>query len=466
MTNPNKDAKRQGASFRDPSGFLFTRQGMLYRQVNQSYQTEYDKLIDSGLYAKLVHAGLLIPHQEVSIEPVEAARVYKIIHPEQLDFISYPYEWCFSQLKDAALATLKIQKLAMEAGMSLKDSSAYNIQFHHGKPLLIDTLSFETYREGEPWVAYRQFCQHFLAPLALMAHSDVRLSQLLRVYIDGIPLDLTAHLLPARTRLDFGLGTHIRLHAAAQQRYSDKTINKADVKRRMSKVAFLGLMDSLESTVRKLNWKPSGTEWGDYYTASANHYSTVAFEHKRRAVEKFIKQISPHHVWDLGANTGEFSRLASQQGIATVAFDIDPAAVELNYQTCVQNGETHLLPLVLDLTNPSPGLGWDNQERMSLPERGPVDAILALALVHHLAISNNVPLPHLAAYLHQLGRWLIIEFVPKEDSQVQKLLATREDIFSEYNQAGFESAFSEYFTLHETVSLPETGRTLYLMETK
>ena len=462
----NKDAERQGASFRDPSGFLFTRQGTLYRQVNQLYQAEYERLIGSGLYAKLVKARLLIPHEEVDIEPAEAGLAYKILQPELLDFISYPYEWSFSQLKDAALATLKIQKLALEAGMSLKDSSAYNIQFHHGKPLLIDTLSFETYQEGEPWVAYRQFCQHFLAPLALMAHTDVRLSQLLRVYIDGIPLDLATRLLPTRTRLDFGLGAHIRLHAAAQQRYSDKTVKKTEVKRRMSRVAFQGLMDSLESAVRKLQWKPAGTEWGDYYTTSASHYTAAAFEHKRQVVERFIQRITPRCVWDLGANTGEFSRLASQQGIFTVAFDIDPAAVELNYQAVKQHKEAHLLPLILDLTNPSPSLGWANQERQALVERGPVDAVLALALVHHLAISNNVPLPHLAAYLRQLSRWLIIEFVPKEDSQVQKLLATRQDIFSEYTQAGFESAFAEYYKIHEAVPMPETQRVLYLMEVK
>jgi ribosomal protein L11 methylase PrmA len=465
LTSP-ANAKRLGASFRDPSGFLFTQQGVLYRQVNQSYQAEYDQLMNSGLYDRLVQTGLLIPHQDTDHAPADAALAYKIIRPELLDFISYPYEWCFSQLKDAALATLRVQKLALEAGMCLKDSSAYNIQFHHGKPVLIDSLSFEAYREGEPWVAYRQFCQHFLAPLALMAHTDVRLSQLLRIYIDGIPLDLAARLLPGKTKLDFGLTTHIHLHAAAQKRYAGKAVDKTAVKARISRNSFWGLMDSLESAVRKLEWKPAGTEWGDYYTASANHYSAAAFEHKRQAVSDFIERVEPHNVWDLGANTGEFSRLASQRGIPTVAFDIDPAAVEAGYHTVAEKQETQLLPLLLDLTNPSPALGWANQERLSLAERGPVDLILALALVHHLAISNNLPLPHLAETLHGLCRWLVIEFVPKEDSQVQILLATRQDIFPDYTPSGFESAFGEYFTLHERVALPETQRVLYLMEAR
>jgi ribosomal protein L11 methylase PrmA len=464
MIPPSSSNQRLGASFRDPSGFLFTRQGVLYRQVNQAYKPDYDKLMGSGLYEKLVKTRLIVPHEEVDIEPAELSLAYKIIRPELLDFISYPYEWSFSQLKDAALTTLKIQKLALEAGMCLKDSSAYNIQLRRGRPVLIDTLSFETYREGEPWVAYRQFCQHFLAPLALMAHTDVRLSQLLRIYIDGVPLDLAARLLPHRTRLDFGLATHLHIHASAQKRYADKTVEKDAVKRRMSRVSFLGLMDSLDSTTRKLNWKPAGTEWGDYYTASSSHYTPAASEKKRLVVSQFIQRITPSRVWDLGANTGEFSRLASDTGIPTVAFDIDPAAVELGYQTVVKNKETHLLPLVLDLTNPSPGLGWSNHERLSLIERGPVDAVLALALIHHLAISNNVPLVQLAMFFRQLANWLIIEFVPKSDSQVQKLLATRQDIFPDYTTDGFENAFSPYFTLHEKVALEESPRILYLME--
>ena len=458
------DVQPLAASFRDPSGFLFTRQGVLYRQVNQLYRENYDRLMTSGLAEKLIRGGWLIPHTEVDAPPADASLAYKVIRPELLDFISYPYEWSFSQLQDAALNTLAIQKMALESGMALKDASAYNMQFHHGRAVLIDTLSFEVYREGEPWVAYRQFCQHFLAPLALMAYTDVRLSQLLRVYIDGIPLDLAARLLPGKTRWDLGLATHIHLHAAAQQRYSDKTIDKNAQTRKMGRTAFIGLMDNLESTVRKLQWKPAGTEWGDYYDASAGHYTSDAMQEKRQAVSDFLARIQPKSVWDLGANTGVFSRLASVQGIPTVAFDIDPAAVERNYRAVKQAKETALLPLVLDLTNPSPAIGWCNRERHSLLERGPVDAVLALALIHHLAISNNVPLPRLAEFLSQAGQWLVIEFVPKEDSQVQKLLATREDIFPDYTPQGFETAFGAYYMLRERLPLKASPRVMYLME--
>jgi hypothetical protein len=383
-----------------------------------------------------------------------------VLKPEQVPFVSYPYEWSFSQLKDAALTTLLIQKKALEFGMCLKDCSAYNIQFFKGSPVFIDTLSFERYEEGKPWVAYRQFCQHFLAPLALMSHRDVRLGQLSRVHLDGVPLDLASRLLPGRTRLSFSLLFHVHLHARSQSRYAARQI---DTKRhRVSRLGLVGIVDSLESAVRKMRWHPGGTEWGEYYQDT--NYSTAAFEHKKQIVAEFLGRIKPGNVWDLGANTGVFSRLASQMGVPTISFDIDPAAVERNYLDCRRDSETNILPLLLDLTNPSPGIGWQSRERASLLDRGPADTLLALALVHHLAISNNVPLGKVAEFLAGICEWLIIEFVPKSDSQVKRLLATREDIFPRYDQGAFESDFGQYFAIQRSAKTRESERTLYLME--
>jgi len=454
------------ASFRDPSGFLFRQDGVLYRQVNRSYQEEYGLLNSSGLYAELVEKGWLVAHAEVDLEPEQASLAFKVLRPELVEPISYPYEWSFSQLKDAALRTLSIQKRALKKGMSLKDASAYNIQFRDARAILIDTLSFEVYKPGRPWVAYKQFCQHFLAPLALMAKRDVRLNQLLRVYIDGIPLDLASQLLPASTRLNFGLSAHIHLHASFQRKHASSAEKASSRRAGMSQQGLEGLIDSLRAAITSLSWNPSGTEWGDYYSETSGHYSDAASLHKMEIIEKFLDQVAPLSAWDLGANTGVFSRAASRRGILTVAFDIDPAAVELNYLACKKNKETNLLPLVLDLTNPSPAIGWSNRERMSLLERGPVDVVLALALIHHLAIANNVPLPLLANFFQQAGRWLVIEFVPKEDSQVQVLLASREDIFADYTQEGFEAAFKPFFEIHSSFPVRETKRTLYLMERK
>ena len=448
------------ASFRDPSGFLFSRGGILYRQINRKYEGEYTRLMESGLYDKLVKAGLVVQHIESEELPEEKDSAYKVIQPERVPFISYPYEWSFGQLKDAALATLSIQRRALKAGMSLKDASAYNIQFVRGKPVLIDTLSFEIYKEGQPWVAYRQFCQHFLAPLALMALRDVRLNQLLRVYIDGVPLDLASELLPFKTRFNFGLLTNLHLHASAQKRYSG-----TDVKSRvstMSKQALTGLIDSLNSGIRNLNWNPGGTEWENYYDVT--NYSEDAFEHKKQLVREWSTRLKPSLIWDLGANNGVFSRVAGEAGGYVISFDIDPAAVEQNYRQVKAEKAENILPLLLDLTNPSPAIGWANQEREAFAARGPAHMVLSLALIHHLAISNNVPLPQVAGFLASLGKWLVIEFVPKSDSQVQKLLVSREDIFPNYTREGFEAAFQQKFKIAEAVNLRESERVLYLME--
>ena len=457
-TQPNSG--QLSASFRDPSGFLFTREGVLYRQVNRKYEQEYTRLMDSGLYEKLVKAGRLVPHIEVENIQAETGDCHKVIQPERVPFISYPYEWSFGELKDAALATLSIQKRALKAGMSLKDASAYNIQFLRGKPALIDTLSFELYKEGQPWVAYRQFCQHFLAPLALMALKDIRLSQLLRVYIDGVPLDLASELLPWNSRFNFGLLTHIHVHAGAQKKYAGEEVKSRGGS--MSKQAMTGLIESLDSTVRKLEWKPGGTEWGNYYDIT--NYSDAAFEHKKQLVGEWTSRLQPVTVWDLGANNGVFSRVAAEKGPQVISWDIDPTAVEQNYRQVKAEKHDRLLPLLLDLTNPSPALGWANRERDSFGGRGPADLILALAVIHHLAISNNVPLPQLADFFAGTGKWLIIEFVPKADSQVQKLLTSREDIFPTYHREGFEAAFSQKFRVHEAIPVRESERMLYLME--
>ena len=441
------------------------RDGTLYRQVNLTFREEFDALIESGVYQALLDERLIGPHQEVDTALAPAADAYKGIRPEPIEFISYPYEWSFSQLRDAALATLRIQRIAVDHGMSLRDASAYNIQFRRGKPVLIDTLSFEKLRVGEPWVAYRQFCQHFLAPLALMSYRDVRLGQLARIHLDGVPLDLAARLLPFRARLRPSLLLHLFAHAKSQKRHEGTTdARKKTGGRRVSPQALRGLMQSLENAVKKLSWKPDRTVWSGYY-AEGDSYTAEGLEEKRRLVSDFLTEADPKAVWDFGGNTGLFSRIASERGISTVCFDVDPSCVDANYRDATERRDENVLPLLLDLTNPSPSIGWENQERLSVRERGPVDCIMALALIHHLAIANNVPLPRLAAFLADLCRTLIIEWVPKNDPKVQTLLATREDIFPNYTNEGFERAFGDRFVIERREEISGSDRILYLMRT-
>ena len=447
---------RAAGSFRDPNGFVYKKDGVIYRQINASYIEHYDLLMKSGLYQTLVDKGWLIAHAEIDTEGQ-----HKVIQPDRVPFISYPYEWSFSQLKDAALLTLRIQRQALKHSMILKDASVYNIQFVDGKPVFIDTLSFERYEEGQSWIAYRQFCQHFLAPLLLAHYKDVRLTQLLRVYIDGVPLDLAASLLPKRSWLKMGVALHLHLHSRTQQRHADDTEVET---RPLSRKSLDNIVSNLFDTINGLKWRANTTEWAKYYQGDS--YSDQGLSDKKKLVARYIDKVSPEIVWDVGANTGMYSRIASEKGIETLSWDIDPGAVEINYRQIKQQKEKHLLPLVLDLTNPSPGLGWANEEREGLSARSNADMVLALALIHHLAISNNVPLGYIAEFMSELAEWLVIEFVPKDDPKVKKLLATREDIFPDYTEAGFEAAFGQLYAIDEKTKIENSQRTLYLLKAK
>lgn len=464
MMKSNTDS-RVKSSFRDPSGFIFKRDGEIYRQINQFYQQDYDFFLSSGLMQELIKRKMLLPYTEVEISPYNSELHYKTIKPEQIDFISYPYEWAFSQYRDAAIQTLRILKIALQFGMVLKDASAYNIQFVGNHPVLMDTLSFARYQEGKPWVAYRQFCQHFLAPLALMSKVDVNLNKLMLTYIDGIPLDLASKLLPLTSRLNFGISAHIHLHSLALKKYTNEDETRSQKINSFSKNSLIGLIDSLANTVKKLKWQVKGENWSDYYQST--NYSEPSFDAKQKIVSDLLHRIQPATVWDLGANTGVFSKLAKEiPGCQVISSDYDPEAVEKNYLDCKKNKLSNIHPLVLDLINPSPAIGWGNEERQSIFQRGPADVVMALALIHHLAISNNLPLSYISKTFARMAANLIIEFVPKEDSQVKRLLSSRDDIFDTYHKEGFLHALLQDFDLQEEIHVEGTERTVFWFSRK
>jgi hypothetical protein len=460
MTNSTIPIPDPG-SFRDPSGMVFRRRNKLLRQVNSCYQKQYDTLMSCGLYDELVKKKLLISHTETD-EKIIYGQAYKVIESELVPLISYPYEWCFGQFKDAALCTLQIHRKALEHGMILKDASAYNIQFMCGKAIHIDTLSFDFYKEGEPWVAYGQFCRHLLAPLFLMAYTDIRLSQLMRIYIDGIPLDLASKLLKGKS--GFAVKSHIHWHAKSVVKHGQagQSANTSTRQMKISKFQMTAMIDSLIRIVEKLELRGVQTEWGDYYAHT--NYSDSAADSKKSIVADYLNSLSPAVTWDFGANDGTYSRLAlTDANKFVVSFDIDPIAVERNHTAVRYSGE-NMLPLLLDLTNPSPAIGFANRERGLLITRQKPDCILMLAVIHHLAISNNLPLGMIAEWLASLSENLIIEFVPKSDSQVKVLLATRDDIFPDYTEQGFEAAFGKWFDVVEKKQVAESERAVYLMK--
>ena len=451
------------ASFRDPAGFVFRRDGILYRQLQPPAAHDWAAFHSSGLYDRLVGDGLLVEHADVPLHEAVRPGAIAIIRPRILDFISYPYEWCFTQLQEAALLTLELQSRALDAGMRLRDASAFNVQFESGRPIFIDSLSFEVAPDTEPWPAYRQFCEHFLGPLALMARRDPRVSLMLRDFIDGIPLDLAAQLLPWRTRFHPGLAVHVHLHARAQRRAAgDPSASGAAARAgRVSSTGQRALLDSLRRTVSGLGLDAK-SHWAGY--AASTSYSEAATASKGEIVRALLVLARGKTVWDLGANTGAYSALATQAGYRVVAFDQDAASVEAHWRRVRGVRNPAILPLVVDLTNPSPALGWGLRERRSFLERGEPDVVMALALIHHLAIGNNVPLEAIAELFARLSPRAIVEFVPKEDPMTQRLLAARKDIFERYTLDGFREAFGGRFRIVRESPIADSPRTLFLLE--
>lgn len=450
------------SSYKDPSGSIFFHNKRILRRINRSYKEDYTLFTQSGLYDKLVERNMLIPHREVKSSELTIPDAYKVIEPTKIPFVSYPYEWCFSQLKDAALLTLSIEKLSLEYGMNLKDASSFNIQFYKGKPIFIDTLSFETYKEGEPWIPYKQFCEQFLAPLALYAYTDMRLGKMLQDYMGSIPLPIASKLLPLSARFSPGLFLHIFLHGRNQTFAAISPAKQSS--QSFTKNALMGLIESLEGCVQNLHWKMPKTQWRDYYDpADHGSYEEAALNEKKSFVSSSLKALHIKSLVDIGANAGVYSQIAASLGISVLSLDNDEAVVEQNYRWIKKNKEERILPLWVDITNPTPAIGWENKERDSFLARAQFDCALALALIHHLAIANNLPLTKIAEFFASLCTTLIIEFVPREDNRVQTLLQNRKDIFGDYTEDRFETEFNRFFTIAKKHLLPNSKRTMYAM---
>lgn len=454
-------------SFRDPAGrVLAAADGSLLRTVAPAFGETYDAVVATGLYDVLIERGLLVAHEEVAPDLV-VEDVHALLRPARVPFVSYPYEWSPAQLRAAALHTLTVAEVALEHGCVLRDASAYNVQFLGTRPVFIDTLSFEPWDEGEPWAAYGQFCRHFLAPLALQVLVDHRLADLLRTNIDGVDLGLASRLLPLRSKLRPGLLVHVHAHARASRR-SEVDPDAPRRTARVGELALRGTLDGLRGAVSRLEWRPPRTAWGAYYEEDSAHYSDGASDEKQTLVRRMVEAVAPETVFDLGANTGRFSRIAAASGADVVALDVDHGAVEAGHLSLVEEpvAAGSVLALRYDMANPSPALGWATDERSSLLQRGPADLVMALALVHHLAVGNNVPLGMVAAHLAALGRHAVVEWVPPDDRKVRVLMATRQRSYDDYTTDDFRRAFEEHFVSVEDVAVGDTGRVLHLLRSR
>jgi hypothetical protein len=365
-------------------------------------------------------------------------------------------------LKDAALLQLELLLAALDEGLILKDATPYNVQWRGACPVFIDVGSFEPLRAGEAWAGYRQFCMLLLYPLLLQAYRNVPFRPWLRGSLDGITPEQCASVLSRRDVLRGGVLTHVHLHAKLERRYGDRT---RDVKSELRSAGFGAELiranaRKLQKLVRGLEWRAGDSAWTGY--GADNSYSDADAEAKAAFVREAAASRDWRLVWDLGCNDGRFSRIAGGSARSVVAMDADEAVVDRLYRELRDEGDHTILPLVVDVADPSPALGWRNLERKTLADRGAPELTLCLALVHHLTITRNIPLPELLAWLRGLGTALVVEFATREDPMVERLLAAKRDgLHVDYDLESFERHLRDAFEVERTERLASGTRVLY-----
>ncbi len=461
MTTPRFDA----GSFRDRESRVFYRDDRVLRALSQPALDDWRALSSSSFFASLLDAGKIVPTRELDSGEIDARELgpswVAVLEHERIPYVSYPYEWSFSMLQDAALLQLDLVLAALGDDMVLKDASSYNVQWRGPRPTFIDLTSFERRTEGDPWAGYLQFCQLFLYPLLLTAHRDIPFRPWLRGAIDGITPEECNRVFTWRDRLRSGVFADVYLQAKLHARTADK---EGQVRQDMRKAGFrkeliVHNVRRLRKIISKLAWGRQASEWAAY--AETSSYDRENLEIK----ERFVARAAAHQpwplVWDLGANTGNFSRIAAEHADYVVAFDADHLAIDRLYQALKGGGPDNVLPLVSNLADPSPALGWRHRERKSLAERPSPDLTLCLALIHHLSITANVPVAEVVDWLASLESHLVIEFVTKDDAMVKKLLQNKDDIYDDYEIETFERLLGERFEIIERETLHDGTRTLY-----
>jgi len=464
-------ARQDAGSFRDPSGQVWHLEGRIFRTVKASALQSYKCLRESGLLTKKFKYGRVVETLEVSDE---ATLGYIdddfeiLLEHSKIRTLSYPYEWCFAQLKQAALFHLELILAALDKDMMLSDATAYNIQFEGTQPCFIDILSFRPYQEGEIWNGYKQFCEQFLNPLLLQSELGVPYNGWYRGSLEGISGSDLAKLLPFHKKFKPKIAAHVVLPSSLQARAnkdSFKQMASHERRRKLSLLQLRGIISSLSNWIGKLeadNKKSSA--WSDY--EHDNTYTDAETAEKAGFLNKVVTQTKPELVWDVGCNTGQFAEICLTAGAKqAVGLDFDIATVSRAAERAKAKN-LNFLALHQDLANPSPGQGWFGLERSSLANRCNADLVIALALIHHLVIGRNIPMRSFAEWLTSLAPMGVVEFVPKNDPMVQALLANREDIFPDYTVEHFEQNMREFAEIDESKIITETGRTLFLYQRK
>lgn len=451
------------ASFRDPAGRVYDVGGRIVRAVARSATADFECAWNNPALKELVSAGYVIDTVDASDAAVDAPEGARLVEHPRLPFISYPYEWSFSLLKRAALHHLDLQISLLEGGVALSDATAYNVQFVGVRPVFIDALSFKPYVEGEYWNGHRQFCEQFLNPLLMQALLGAPHNEWFRGSLEGVPTPMLARLIPPAKRFSFNLWAHVLAPAKAQSSGAVEKAKRA-IARPLPKSSYLGLLRQLRAWIATL--APLGvdkTVWRDY--ADNNSYASDEAKAKERIIADFTRRVSPKQLWDLGCNTGHYAETALANGARSViGFDADLGALERAFARADER-KLDFLPLYQDAANPSPSQGWGGVERKSLADRSnSAEAAIALAFVHHIAIGRNVPLDRFVDWLVALAPTGVVEFVPKNDAMVQRLLALRQDIFADYALETFKALIGRHARVMSSETVTASGRALVIYD--
>ena len=464
---PADSTEIEAGSFRDRCGRIYYRDNGVYRALSGEASGTWGRLRECEFFRNALRNGAIVGTEETS--DLDAASLsthnewHSVLCHERIPFISYPYEWSFSMLKDSSLLQLELLEAALAEDMILKDATPYNVQWRGAQPTFIDVLSFEPLNPGDVWVGYRQFCQLCLYPLMLQAFRHVPFQALLRGELEGISPEDFWKMLSFRDVFRSGVLKHVFLHSRLQQNFGD---TGRDIKTSLANAGFhkemiLANIRSLKRLVQKLGIPEIRTEWADYADTCVS-YSRENFEAKYAWIEDTLSRAPRRKlVWDLGCNTGTFSRLAARHADYVVGMDIDHMAIERFYLALRDEGSRNILPLVSNIANASPALGWRGKERKRLEDRGRPSLIMALALIHHVVITANVPIHEFVESLSCQGDSLIIEFVTRDDPMVQKLIRNKVDQYSEYSTENFEHCLSEHFNVERREVSPSGTRILY-----
>ncbi len=449
-------------SFRDPSGRIYYAEGKVLRTITDHAAADFEFVRSTGLIDRLASEGRVVGTEVVSAELLgdigKDAR-FVVEHP-RIPFISYPYEWSFPALKSAALLHLGIQIDALDAGVTLSDATAYNVQFQGPRPVFIDLLSFRKYKDGEMWTGHRQFCEQFLNPLLLRAKTGVVHNPWCRGTQEGISASDLRRVLPWTTKLSPSVMLHVVAQSAFQKSSGSANLKKKSLAAtQFPKASYRRMLTKMRDWIEKLEPADSGkTVWQAY--ANNHSYDSDEMAAKKAFIAKFAKEVKPGLFWDLGCNTGDYSKVALENGGGySIGFDYDQGALELAFARALAE-DLKLQPLFLDAANPTPNQGWNQSERKGLAARADADALIALAFIHHIAIGRNIPLDEAVNWLTGLAPEGVIEFVPKQDPMVQELLALREDIFPDYTEEHFLECLSKRSDVVEAETVTQSGRKL------